>query len=242
MSMQRQFNVTPHRPWRHAALALLALAALTTCGWLLFERGKVQAGYDSQAWIDLESQLRQRILELERRNAELVRENAILQRSADIDRNAYVEVQKALAETQTATLALREELSLYRRLVTPSDEVEGLHVERLHVQPTASERRFQYVVTLTQVRKNDRFAAGEVNLLVSGTRDDREYSYTLAELSDAQGVAKFKFRYFQNFEGTIELPDGFEPESVLVEVKPSSKRLQPVSKRFAWKSLLIGGN
>jgi hypothetical protein len=240
--MKRQFNVTPHRPWRHGLLALVALAALTTSGWLLFERGKVQAGYDTQAWIDLESQLRQQILALEHRNADLVRENAVLQRSADIDRNAYIEVQKALSEAQTVTLGLREELSFYRGLVTPSDKVDGLHVERLRLQPTARERRFQYMVTLTQVRKNDRFATGEVNLRVSGARGDQEFSYTLADLSDVQGVAKFRFKYFQDFEGTIELPDGFVPESVLVEVKPSGKRLQPVSKRFAWKSLVTGGN
>ena len=151
-------------------------------------------------------------------------------------------MQKALAETQTVTLALREELSFYRGLVTPSDKVEGLHVERLHVRPTARERRYQYLVTLTQVRKNDRFAAGELDLRVSGTRGEQEFSYNLEELSGAQGSAKFKFKYFQDFEGTIELPDGFEPESVLVEAKPSTKRLQPVSKRFAWESLLIGGN
>ena len=223
-------------------LAILALGALATSGWLLFERGKIQAGYESQAWINLESELRQQILALEQRNADLVRENAVLQRSAEIDRNAYNEVQKALAEAQTVTLGLREELSFYRGLVTPSDKVDGLRVDRLRVQPTARERHFQYLVTLTQVRKNDRFAAGEVDLSVSGTRGDQESSYTLAELSDTQGVAKFKFKYFQNFEGTLELPDGFVPESVLVEVKPSGKRLQPVSKRFAWKSLLTGGN
>ena len=240
--MQRQFTVTPHRPWRHAMLAILALGALGTSGWLLFERGKVQAGYDSQAWINLESELRQQILALERRNADLVRGNAVLQRSAEIDRNAYIEVQKALAEAQTVTLGLREELSFYRGLVTPSDKVDGLRVERFRLQSTTLERRFHYLVTLTQVRKNDRFAAGEVNLSVSGTRGDQESSYALAELSDVEGVAKFKFKYFQNFEGTLELPDGFVPESVLVEVKPSGKRLRPVSKRFAWKSLLTGGN
>ena len=104
-------------------LAIFALAALATSGWLLFERGKVQAGYDSQAWINLASELRQQILDLERRNAHLVRGNAVLQRSADIDRNAYIEVQKALAEVQRVTLGLREELSFYRGLVTPSDRV-----------------------------------------------------------------------------------------------------------------------
>lgn len=236
--MKRQFTVTPHRPARHALLALLAVAALATSGWLLFERGRKQAGYDSQTWIDVESQLRQQLLEIEKRNTDLVRENAVLKRSADIDRNAYVEIQKTLADTQTETLALREELSFYRGLVTPSDKVEGLHVERLRLQPTVRERRFQYVVTLTQVRKNDRFAAGEVDLRVLGTNGGQTASYRLADLSEVEGSVKFKFKYFQNFEGTIELPDGFLPETVLVEATPSGKRLKPVSKRFEWKSLV----
>ena len=31
--MKRQFTVTPHRPWRTALLALLAIGALATSGW-----------------------------------------------------------------------------------------------------------------------------------------------------------------------------------------------------------------
>ena len=67
-------------------------------------------------------------------------------------------------------------------------------------------------------------------------------SYAFGALTDqSQDELKFKFKYFQNFEGTLVLPAGFEPQSVEVEVRPRGKRLQPISQRFEWNSLITGG-
>lgn len=240
---KRQFTVTPHRPWRHGLVALVALSLLALAGWLLFERGRVQAGYDQQGWLGLERALREEIHELEGRNADLVRQNAILQRSSDIDRNAYGELQKTLADTQTEMLRLREQLSFYRGLVTPSDKSTGLHVERLVLEPGAVPNSFDYLLTLVQVRKNDRLASGEVDLRVVGALGDEAVSYSADELSSGEKPdRKFKFRYFQNFEGTLVLPAGFAPQSIEVDATPTGKRLKPVSKRFEWKSLMSGGS
>ncbi len=236
------FTVTPHRPWRRRVLLAVVLALLGGAGWLLFEAGRLQAGIDRDGWRDTERELREQVGELKRHIEGLVRDNALLRRSADIDREAFVEVERALADAQAQMLEVREELSFYRGLVTPSDRVGGLHVERLELHPGDEERRFDYRLTLVQVRKNDRFAAGKVDFRVAGKRGGAPASYDRAELAaDSSKALAFKFRYFQNLEGTLTLPADFEPESVIVDVTPSGKGLKPVSRRFAWSSLIPGG-
>jgi hypothetical protein len=48
---------------------------------------------------------------------------------------------------------------------------------------------------------------------------------------------KFKFRYFQEFTGELELPEGFEPRRVMIRLKPSGNK-QPagVEKTVDWPS------
>jgi len=49
---------------------------------------------------------------------------------------------------------------------------------------------------------------------------------------------KMRFRHFQDIEGTLKLPKGFDPKSILIKVEPVSKRLSPFKKQFNW---LIAG-
>jgi hypothetical protein len=49
----------------------------------------------------------------------------------------------------------------------------------------------------------------------------------------ADGQLPFQFRYFQNLEQDIVLPEGFEPRAVNVEVR--SARLAPVRESYPWR-------
>jgi len=64
----------------------------------------------------------------------------------------------------------------------------------------------------------------------------KKKSYALRQLSDDirdYGI-KFKFRYFQEIEGDLLLPDGFTPESVEVELQSNSSKSKRVEKVFPW--------
>ena len=47
----------------------------------------------------------------------------------------------------------------------------------------------------------------------------------------------FKFKYFQNFVGDIELPEEFSPESVTVEAAPEGKGAKRVTETVVWTRL-----
>jgi hypothetical protein len=55
-------------------------------------------------------------------------------------------------------------------------------------------------------------------------------------------AVKFKFKYFQNVNGALKLPAGFEPKSLKINLRPSGKRLKKVSQSYAWQTVLSGGN
>ena len=49
-----------------------------------------------------------------------------------------------------------------------------------------------------------------------------------------QDVNRFSLKYYQRFEGIIELPPDFTPEQVLVTLRPESGA-NPITKRYDWQ-------
>jgi hypothetical protein len=89
---------------------------------------------------------------------------------------------------------------------------------------------------LTQVKRNDRYARGSVDIDIDGIRDGKREVLSFSGLQvDGSQPLKFKFRYFQDFDGEIALPPEFEPQRLTIRVKPSGKG-QPagVEKTMEW--------
>ena len=65
-------------------------------------------------------------------------------------------------------------------------------------------------------------------------------SYPLADLligdNDSKAIG-FSFRYFQDFERELMLPDGFVPDRVMVEVSPKGRKgraAKAIKQTFEW--------
>ena len=60
--------------------------------------------------------------------------------------------------------------------------------------------------------------------------------YALGIIGNALHTApvSFKFRYFQDFTGTLVVPDGMKPEQVVVTAAVSGKDSKRVQKTFSW--------
>jgi len=58
----------------------------------------------------------------------------------------------------------------------------------------------------------------------------------LSELdTEKQEAIRFRFRYFQNINGELVLPDGFEPREVMIVAQSSGNNAQRLEKRFEWR-------
>lgn len=227
--------VKVHRPWVTRLFIVLIIAALMLAGWSLFEFGRFHAGYDViDARMEQES-LQTFVMELEARIVELREQNAILKRATQVERKAYADVNTSLKMLQTEILELNEELAFYRGIVSPRDASRGLRLQRYTFVSNGQNRGYRYKVVLTQVLKNDRLARGLVNFVFEGLYNSERKVLALADVT--KPVIKqlnYRFKYFQNLEGDILLPDGYEPLRVIIQILPRGRKQDMITSTFNW--------
>ena len=91
-------------------------------------------------------------------------------------------------------------------------------------------------LVLVQAMKHDLKVSGDVNLSVVGEQNGVETSYALAELipDKAEKAWAYSFRYFQDFNRQLVLPDGFTPERITVEVRSRTRSISSIEETFVW--------
>jgi hypothetical protein len=149
---------------------------------------------------------------------------------------------RLLREEETARQAefntLQSELDFYRRLAGTGGAQTGLDVYRVELAATGSDRVFQFALTLTQNIRRASIVSGRARMDVEGTLDDRLVTLHWAQLSDgAAAEPAFRFKYFQQLEGYLALPEGFMPTRLLVTLEAKGQR-NPVQRHYGWDSLL----
>jgi len=213
---------------------LLALIGIS--GYLVFEFGRISAGYnvvdaagDRQVYED-------RIVALDDEIIRLRQEVALLETHREIDREAYKEVEGSLASLQAKIQEQRDAIAFYRGIVSPADGKSGLRVQDLKLTRGKAEREFNLRLVLVQAKQHDRKVSGDVSLSVQGSQDGVETVYTLTELipADAEKGWPFSFRYFQDFDRQLVLPDGFTPERIRVEVRSKTRSIASIEESYAW--------
>ena len=71
---------------------------------------------------------------------------------------------------------------------------------------------------------------------VWGPRDDELVIIPLRDISAEQDELdiRLRFRYFQNIEGELVLPEGFEPERVQIAAVETSPIEKTLDQDFSW--------
>ncbi len=213
----------------------LALLAIVTA-YLVFEYGRIRAGYDVVDAAEERAALEQHIDGLNNEIVELQQEVALLETHRGIDREAYKEVEASLASLQAKIQEQQDAIAFYRGIVSPADGKPGLRVQDLKLTRGAAEREFNLRLVLVQAMKHDRKVSGNVALTVEGSEGGQAKTYALAELlpPDADRAWPFSFRYFQDFDRQLVLPDGFTPERIRVEVRSKTRSISSIEESFAW--------
>ena len=169
-------------------------------------------------------------------NSALRAQVALLETSRQVDKEAYQQVDDSLADLQAQIQTQREELVFYRGIVSPEDGRSGLQVQELEIIPGEAEGAFRLSLVLIRAIKHDRRVDGVVNFVVEGEMNGTPLSLGLSELGAENVPLQFNFRYFQDFEREIILPEGFVPRKVQVEVTPRTRGVAAVSRVFDWET------
>jgi len=239
--MQMRKIITIQRPalWLFSFVVFICILLISL--WASFEYGRNIAGYNSA---DSDAYIEQLQAQLEETQAEIVenkRQATMLERNSRIDEDASSQLKETLAQAQSEALVLKKELSFYKSIVAPEQGDRSLAIQTIQLKANA-DGGYDYKIMVSQRGRNDRFARGTIAVSIEGLSKGQPLTLKLAEVSnDTKKPMKFGFKYFQNFEGAMILPEAFEPDSIRVKVKPGKGKIKAIDEQFAWSDLTAGG-
>ncbi len=225
-----------HGPGLSAGMRAAIVLAILVGAYLIFEFGRIQANYNIVDAVAEQQSYESEIDGLEGQIVELKQQIALLETHREIDREAYQVVEGDLTDLQRKIQEQQDAIAFYRGIVSPKDGGRGLRVQDLKVTRGVDERHYNLRLVLVQVMQHDRSVKGEVDFSLEGMQDGVVTAYTLEQLlpADSDSSWVFSFRYFQDFDRELILPDGFMPEKINIEVVSRTKSIASVKQSFDW--------
>jgi len=231
-------SYTPFKYWSKVVFITIILIVLA---WGTYELGYYRAGFDNKDLRDQRNSLAKRMDEVERFNKVLREKNAVLEQSKRIDKAAMTNVDDTIQDLQKEILELKEEVSFYRGIVSPNEVDSSIKIASMEIHPVgdAEKGRFRFKLVLTQPRNKKSIIQGRGSITLTGLLGSKQKTLSLAEVTNARmRQLDVRFKYFQNIEGNIVLPKGFEPTAVIIEISPKGKGLSDIHKNFDWADIL----
>lgn len=191
-------------------------AALVGGVLFIYEHGMSMAGFERALASRLQQRLEEQNVRFKDENSQLREALARAERTIQMDQTAYHDLDKALQASAQEIVKLREELNFYRNIISPVDKKGGLRVQSLDIQQIGSGNTFRYKLVLIQALKHDRSVFGTAMLEISGIQDGQNAVFRVPAANERPISVNLK--YFQDIEGKFDLPRGFRPRSVKVNV------------------------
>lgn len=229
--------VVPYRPGRRVLFTLLLLTGVAVSaagGWGYAYYTTVLAQQGEQAE---KRELSAQLTDLRQENEALRRQIAILDRSSAVDQQTGAELQETLTALRQRVAQLEEDVLFYRQVVEEEIDETGLVIGQLDIDATRSPDRYRYKLVMRQQDADgDTYLTGHVNFNLVGQLQDQQVILPLRDLSEFEDELdiRLRFKYFQNIEGELALPEGFQPDRIqiaAVATEPVSKR---ISEDFGW--------
>ncbi|MCW8847699.1 MAG: Atg14 domain-containing protein [Sedimenticola sp.] len=177
----------------------------------------------------------QEIASLEEERGHLREQIAALERAGQIDKEAMREVREELKQSRSSYMEMENELALLRGIVETSIKSEGLYIQGFRLDKSEEAQLYRYRFTVSQSLKNAGAAVGWIELALEGEKDGEPSLLPLKEITkEKDEKLKMRFRHFQDVDGLIQLPEGFNPERVIVEINPTNNKLPQIKKTFDW--------
>ncbi len=227
--------VRTYVPWRGrwliVVLALLGVFAI----YVTYEYGRFDGGYDRLMTSQRAAEYRVNLGRLEKANRDMRVQLAEYESTAVGQGRERAEVARTIGELQAQVAQQAQEIAFYKGIVEQGGNAPEVKIQQLRVTAGEAPRQFRLSLTLVQSVRSDRAVDGTVKIRVEGERDGGPLTLALAALTaDKRGELPFSFRYFENIDPEITLPEGFSPARVQVEVRSARKGVSPVTQTLLW--------
>jgi hypothetical protein len=236
-SKQERMMVVPYRPARRVILGLLLVVGVGA---------SAAGGFLYSYYVTIESQqgelasreeLSEGLQSSELENSDLRRQIAILDRSSVMDQRATEEVQFTIVTLRERVAQLEQDIVYYRQVVSDETGETGLVISQLDIATTSTAGVYSYKLVLRQLDADgDSYLIGFVNINLVGSQGEVQMIFPLREVSQEQDLLdiRLRFKYFQNIEGSLTLPEGFVPERVQIAAVSTEPVEKDINQDFSW--------
>lgn len=235
-SQQERLVIRQYRPWerfRRNLYLLLFIAAVGVGGYF----GGVYDSMSSISELTTERNLLQEALaDAERTITTLTQRVGVLEKGGEVDRKATEGIRQTVKELKAQIATLEEEVAFYKGIMAPSADDKGLRISKIDLQLLETPGRYRYSIMLTQVADNSSYISGLAAVNFVGLQSGEKVILPLRDMDNTVtdlGV-KFRFRYFQEVSGEIQLPENFTPEQVQVVLQSTGSKAQRVEQTIDW--------
>lgn len=213
--------------WRRWVGPTLALIACLSAGGL----GLLWGASIAQSQIQENAALKERVDELAATNTGLLGRLTDSELIIDTQKYTAVALRDQLTQLHKDKTGLEAELGFFRKIMVPDGGQQGLQVERFSVTPQG-ESQFVIKATLIHLAERPRVVSGTVKIEVEGAQDGLPVTLSAGELESSPERLKFRFRYFQELEQTVVLPQDFVAATVKLAMIGNNSA--PVETEFVW--------
>lgn len=189
-------------------------------------------------------ELRRALEAAQRRADNAGKELAALRTRSEVDRQSLELVRREMVAQKQYVTELEEDLRFYRSLMSPDSAPGQVQVREPEISTAATEGHYTFRIVIHQEAVKHQLIHGELVAGLEGELDGKAATHIFAGKS-APGAGDWpavKFRYFQEFTGSFELPEGFEPTKVFVKVKVNKPRKLDVREEFTWQGEEYSGD
>ena len=137
---------------------------------------------------------------------------------------------------QSQIARLNQDLSFYRGLVQPESAVQRQSAADAD-RAGYARGRVSHQFVLMQTGKSSGTIGGSFMITIDGLQSGKPLSLDLARVSPgARASLAYSFKYFQDYDEAVQLPAGFEPTRVGVEIHTGKDVNHGFRQAFVWKA------
>jgi hypothetical protein len=235
-SKQEKLIVVPHRPQRAVWLRCAFILGLLLTGSGAYLYGFMTGASENGDARGERDELRGQFVDMQQENDTLRARLLSLEQGGSVDQQALDNVRQTIVALREKISLLEEDVLFYKQIMSPENAETGLVIGQFDLIATDTPGTIRYKMELKQQGNNENVITGHANISVLGMRDYEEVSIPLHELSASQPEQniRLQFRYFQNIEGELALPEDFEPVKVQILAVAQGANAKTVQKSFGW--------
>jgi hypothetical protein len=167
-----------------------------------------------------------------------------LQLQAETDQQTLNELRDDLRQQAADIAALEDMLAFYRAVLAPEEADAPVVIRPPELVKLGDASRWRLSMVVHRSEEGDAIYRGQLSVIVRGEGPGEPVLSTLVEVDSATtyGVSPIRFRYLQELQVVISLPEAFLPETIESVVTLTGPVRRTLRRSDRWQDLVNSGH